>query len=78
MIEIVQRYRLSKRSLCRDMDPIVTISRDGEIEFLLRNGDGRSAELTVRLSPMELKKIRDVCNKALEKITGQKIITSYH
>ena len=78
MIEIIQRYRLSKKVLCRDKDPIVTISGDGEIEFYLRNGDGRSAELMVRLSPIELKKIRDVCNQALEKITGQKIVTSYH
>jgi len=78
MIEIIQRYRFSKKVLCRDNNPQIGISPDGEIEFYLRNGDGMSAELMVRLSPIELKKIRDVCNKALEKITGQKITTNYH
>jgi len=78
MISVIKVSNGVKAVIVSEDDPAIRITKDGEIQFRLRKGDGRAADIIVQMSPSELKSVRDSANKAIEKLTGQKIVTSYH
>lgn len=78
MIKVSRIYHGEAKELILDENPSISITGDGEILWELSKYDGRAAALQIKISPVELKRIQEACNKALERITGRKYTTQVH